>query len=163
VFYVGNSEIVVQTAWPQDRALFALGPNAPNVSVLCDLWTVDYEVTGERTLRLTSVDMPFLSTHLGQYGLPVGTVFRPGQQFQAPEYVVTVAAADGGRPTVLELEFREPLNSPRYFFYHLSSGPPWRYRPVPRERVRFTIKGPSRLSGPAPCTTTSTSEGRPSG
>ncbi len=128
-----------QNAWPQDRALYALGPNAPTISPLCDLWKVDYEVTGPNTLRLKEVDMPFISTLLGQFGVPGGTIFHIDDQFTVPEFSVKVSGIANGRPTTLDLTFREPLDSPRYFFYYLSGNePPWRWRPQPGERIRFT-------------------------
>jgi hypothetical protein len=150
VFIVSNSENITANSWAGDRARFYLRERAPAISILADIWEVEYEVTGQRTLRMRSVKQPFLSV-FSQVALPTGTVLRVGDKFKMPEFTVTVAETQGDRPTVLDVEFREPLNSPRYFFYHWANKkdvPPQRWRPVVGERVTFTTE-PWRPQAPA--------------
>ncbi len=150
----------VQNSWTQDRAWYLFGDKAPIFILMTDVWDVIYEVTGERTLRMYSVEERFVST-FSQVGMPTGKQMKEGERFTLPEYEVTLVTCVKGRPTVMDVRFKDPLNSPRYFFYQFVEGAPERWHPVLAEKIRFGVntredmrQGTSKPAKP----TTSTSQ-----
>ncbi|MBU0641254.1 MAG: hypothetical protein KKB50_20540 [Planctomycetes bacterium] len=141
-------------AWTQDRARFVLGADAPSFAHLCDAAVVDALVQSADTLRLSSVEQAFMDSLLGRYALPHGAPrFEPGQTIRAPAFTVSVVATAAGWPTVLDLRFHQPLDSPACFFYHASNvGPPQRWKPVLGARYRFSVAAtaPTPLTGAPP-------------
>lgn len=139
IFFL-NAVQPLHAIWSTDRIRYTCGPSVPPSAFLCDLPYVDAKVIDDRTLRLTppNADEPFLSGLLGQFGLTHGTVFHGGERFEAPEFVVTVAAVHDGRPTALDLRFRKPLTDPDYFFFHLlNDANPRVWVPRPGESRHF--------------------------
>ncbi len=143
VFFVNTGQLF-SAIWAQDRARYFLGDEAPHVAFLCDLPVVEAEPIDERRLRLKSVGQPFLTTLLGGFGLPRGARVERGQRFASREFEVRAVDVKDGRPTTLEITFREPLNHRRYYFYHLNGfGLPRRWRPEPGDARRFGLAQPS--------------------
>ena len=137
VFLV-NAVQAIHAIWAQDRARLAVGPSSPTFDYLCDLPYVDAEVVDAHTLALVARDDAFLSTLLGSFGMPRGTVLRVGERFESTDYSVTVRTVREGRPTRIELRFHERLDSPRYFFFNgTNDAPPARWHPQVGQRRAF--------------------------
>lgn len=138
VVFVVNAVQTIHAIWAGDRARQVLGPDAPRIEYLCDLPDVDASVLDAHTLKLTCDDDRFLTTLLGSFGLPRGTIIDEGRTFRANDFTVQVAEATDGRPTALNVRFDEPLNSPRYLFFHgTNDAPPARWHPQVGERRAF--------------------------
>lgn len=139
VVFVVNAVQAIHAIWAGDRAQHVLGPDAPRIEYLCDLPDVDATAEDSHTLRLTGRDDRFLTTLLGSFGLPRGTRMTVGQTFRANDYVVTVSQVQGDFPTVLDIRFNEPLDSPRYLFIHgTNDAPPARWQPRVGDKHAFT-------------------------
>lgn len=139
VIFVVNAVQAIHAIWAGDRAQQVLGADAPRIEYLCDLPDVDATALDSHTLRLTGRDDRFLTTLLGSFGLPRGTTIAAGQTFRATDFVVTVVDVTGDRPTALDVRFDEPLNSPRYHFFHgTNDAPPARWQPRAGDSRAFT-------------------------
>lgn len=138
VVFVVNAVQAIHAIWAGDRARQVLGAEAPRIEYLCDLPDVEATVLDAHALRLACADDRFLTTLLGSFGLPRGTVIDQGQSFRANDFSVHVAGASAGRPTLLDLRFDDPLDSPHYLFFHgTNDAPPLRWHPKIGERRAF--------------------------
>lgn len=127
VFFL-NSAWVFDLLWCQDTCDLLFGEEAPRVSYLTETADVRPQVLGPRKLRLHATDQPFLTTFLGRLAQTKGTPAQ-GAAFDAGEFVATVQQRDPRGVTVVDFEFKKPLNSPEYRFFLLGRlGPPTPWR-----------------------------------
>lgn len=150
--FIFNTHWSLDTLWGHDRLLHLLGRDAPYVTYLSPLMEVRPEVLGPRTLRLHAMpnDAGVLTSFFdAPASLGVLTRRAPPENWTSrmAEFTARVGSLENGKVMQVDLEFRDPLDSPRYgFFFLVPNKTPQRWRPGPPSTSPAAQKPSSALS-----------------
>ncbi len=116
LFFI-NSTLDSNVLFVQQRLESMLGVEGVHAAYLTDVFRPIITRVDERTLRVRGSDETLFSSFLGSMTSTRGRPKRVGDEFAAPEFIGRITEVEGDQVKAVEIEFREPLESDRYYFF----------------------------------------------